>query len=90
MKRGFCLYCGRFDDLSVDHVIQRSLLPGKDRDDPRNLVRACYPCNVDRGRGRKPPWWVLPAETKAFVLEHKGSVFAERYFREFKEEVVSS
>lgn len=85
MKRGFCLYCGRFTDLTRDHVVQRSLLPGKERDDSRNLVWACYPCNVDRGRGRKPPWSVLPPETKAFVLERKGPVFAKRYFRDFVE-----
>jgi hypothetical protein len=80
-----CTYCGRYERLTHDHVIPRSLIPGALRDHPDNLVPACYPCNVGRKHGYHPLWRSLPPATQAFVLGHKGPVFAERYFREFSE-----
>lgn len=41
-----CRYCGAGDSLSIDHVIPRSR-GGKD--DPGNLVVACWPCNSRKG-----------------------------------------
>ncbi|MGH7315995.1 MAG: hypothetical protein ACREJS_07020, partial [Candidatus Rokuibacteriota bacterium] len=38
---GLCTYCGRFRPLTRDHVVLRSLLPGKLRDHPDNILPAC-------------------------------------------------
>lgn len=75
-----CTAADRPGPLTWEHTIPRSLNPGKGRDDPRLLVRACGICNQQRGAGYKPPWLALPKETRDLVLELKGERFARRYF----------
>lgn len=43
---GPCVYCGDPDAPSIDHVIPRRL---GGTSDPENLVRACVPCNSEKG-----------------------------------------
>lgn len=67
-----CQYCGldgaaSFENglmMTVDFIIPRAL---KGKKDPRNLVAACRPCNVLKGRHRFHSF----EEAKQYVLQHR-------------------
>jgi 5-methylcytosine-specific restriction endonuclease McrA len=73
-----CQYCGldgmaRFEDsliMSVDFVIPRAR---KGKKDPRNLVAACRPCNLVKGRHVFSNF----EEAKEFILKRRDELRKE-------------
>jgi 5-methylcytosine-specific restriction endonuclease McrA len=73
-----CQYCGldgiaRFEDsliMSVDFVIPRAR---KGKKDPRNLVAACRPCNLLKGRHVFSNF----EEAKAYILKRREELRKE-------------
>ncbi|TNE68419.1 HNH endonuclease [bacterium] len=61
-----CQYCGRKDDLTIDHVIPRSR-GGSDEWD--NLVACCSSCNVKKGN-RTPKEAQMPLMSKPHKPNH--------------------
>ena len=67
-----CQYCGldgaaSLDNalmMSVDFIIPRAL---KGKKDPRNLVAACRPCNLIKGRHHFHTF----EEAKNYILQHR-------------------
>ncbi|MBI3667334.1 MAG: HNH endonuclease [Acidobacteria bacterium] len=67
-----CQYCGldgtaSFENalmMTVDFIIPRAL---KGKKDPRNLVAACRPCNLIKGRHHFHTF----EEAKNYVLQHR-------------------
>jgi len=50
-----CVYCGSRENLTLDHVIPKTL---GGRTDSTNLVPACGTCNLQKGHKHWLAWWV--------------------------------
>ena len=81
-----CVYCGQVfppDELSVDHVQPRSR--GGDRSGG-NLVTACKPCNVRKGRKRMAVY--LAADPVAYANFRRYAVHVwKRHLQALNEEM---
>lgn len=75
-----CTWCGTVTWCVPDHVVERSLLPGENRDHRDNIVPACERCNGRRNDGWKPDLRRAPSRTIRFVLGQIGAYRAARYF----------
>lgn len=49
-----CAYCGSTDNLTLDHIVPRSL---GGQDVSKNIVCACHECNHDKGREEWKLWY---------------------------------
>ncbi len=81
-----CQYCGgRFptEELTFDHLIPRSL-GGKTLWD--NVVTACEPCNLLKGRRRPQEAGIFPIRAAVqpthFLLQENGRAFPPNYLHE--------
>ena len=84
LRDGFaCLYCGRREDLTFDHVIPRSR---GGRTSWSNIATACSRCNLAKG-GRTPAEAMMvllrpPAPPKAWELQEGGRRFPPNYLHQ--------
>jgi 5-methylcytosine-specific restriction endonuclease McrA len=88
-----CQYCGRENQLTIDHVLPRSL-GGKHTWE--NVVAACIPCNRKKAgqtleeagmKLRKVP--VKPKNSAAFYIPHRYTLHIERW-RKYLTQFVTS
>lgn len=75
-----CQYCGSRRQLTLDHVLPRSL-GGQDTWD--NLVAACATCNSHKG-ARTPEQARMNLRSKPKAPPHPAVLFAEQFWREQK------
>lgn len=73
---GHCAYCGRTENLSIDHLIPR-LHGGEDGAD--NLVTACRSCNSSKGARDLLEWAGSRGELPTLVLLRRYLKLAIRY-----------
>ena len=75
-----CTWCGREEWCVPDHVVERALIPGENRDHRDNVVPACPICNGKRNDGWRPDFTRLPQRSRRFALEQMGLYRLPRYF----------
>lgn len=84
LRDGFsCVYCGRGEDLTFDHVVPRSR-GGRTSWD--NIVAACSRCNLDKG-GRTPEEAHMslrrrPVRPTSWHLQDQGRRFPPHHLHE--------
>lgn len=78
---GRCAYCGVYGRRTWDHIIPRSVASLEWVHDKRNLIEACWDCNVGRTAGRKPHFSCLSMRSQIFVLEQIGNERAAHFFQ---------
>lgn len=78
-----CQYCGSGNDLTFDHVIPRSR---GGRTTWSNVVAACSPCNLKKGRYLPRECDMIPAQTprqpSVHELHHNGRLFPPNFLHE--------
>lgn len=63
-----------------DHLVERSLIPGENRDHRDNIVPSCELDNGRRNEGWRPRWDRVPPRGQRFVLQQIGAYRAARHF----------
>lgn len=71
-----CQYCGaRAPDARL-HVDHRTSKRDGGFDDAKNLVTACFDCNMGKGRVSWPPHWPLPWRDLLFAASDLDAIAA--------------
>ena len=69
VKKKSCVYCGRNDSLTIDHVVPLSRwreygVKRRVLDNKSNKVLACFHCNNEKGDMSPKEWFELHPEYK--------------------------